>query len=237
MSPGYYSLVMPQDGGTHSLLVCYPVHAGELAELRTNAGFDRAAGMIPNLAPWSDPDRFEPITEALTGGNLTNTFRRQGPALGLPPARGLLFLGDAVATMNPLAGRYLALAFSHVRRLLAVLDDPTQDLVDASLALDVWAERNIRPWFEDHVYWDRTLLRRFAGEDVDVAAPIPSDIICSAAAADPSLSPVVGQYQGMLAGPDVLRSVEERVRQLLRSGWRPSLVGPPAAELIAPLVA
>lgn len=237
MGPGYYSLVMPQDAATHSLLVCYPVHAGEFADLRTGTGFDHAARMIPNLAPWCDPDRFEPITDALVGGNLTNTFRRQGPALGVPPARGLLFLGDAVATLNPLAGRYLALAFSQVRCLLAVLDEPAQDLVDASSALDVWAEQHIRPWFEDHVYWDRTLLRRFAGDDIDMSAPIPSDVICAAAAVDPSLAPVVGQYLGMHAGPDVLRPVERRVRELLGQGWRPTPVGPPAEQLTADLIA
>lgn len=233
--PGYYSLVMPQDAGTHSLLVSYPSHVREFDILRTSSGFDRAAAAIPNLAPWSDPYRFEPITEPLVGGHLTNTYRLQGPALDLPPARGVLFVGDAVATLNPMAGRYLALAFPQVQHLLAVLDDPTKDLVDASLALDLWAEQHIRPWFLDHVEWDGTLLRRFAGGELDLDQPIPSDVICAAAAADPSIGPLVGQYLGMVAGPDVLDPARDRVLALLRAGWRPQPVGPTVEEFTAPV--
>jgi len=231
--PGYFSLVLPQDAGTHSLLISYPTAAAEFGALRTTAGFDRTVAAIPSLAAFSGDERFEPITDVLVGGNLTNTYRRQGPALGLPPARGLFFVGDAVATMNPIGGRYLGLALPHVRELLAVLDDPARDLDDASLALDAWAEEHIRPWFEDHVRSDRTLLRRFAGSDLDLDERIPSDVICAAAAVDPSIAPYVGMYFGMVAPPSVLDPAEPRVRELLATGWRPSLIGPTAAELTA----
>jgi 2-polyprenyl-6-methoxyphenol hydroxylase-like FAD-dependent oxidoreductase len=233
VGPDYYSLVMPQDSGTHSLLLCFPTSASDTALLRTEAGFDRAAAAVPNLAPWADPDRFEPITGPLVGGNLTNTYRLQGPALGLPPARGLLFVGDAVATLNPVAGRYLSLALPHVQHLLAVLDDPTKDVFDASLALDLWAEENIRPWYLDHVRWDRTMLHRFAGGRLDLTEPIPSDVICAAAAVDPSIAPLAGQYVGMTAGPDVLDPAQGRVRALLQQGWQPPTVGPALADLAA----
>jgi 2-polyprenyl-6-methoxyphenol hydroxylase-like FAD-dependent oxidoreductase len=231
LGPDYYTFVLPQDAGTHSVLFCYPSRAPEFEVLRTPAGFARAAAAVPGLAPWTDPGRFAPITEPLVGGNLTNTYRTQGPALGLPPARGLLFVGDRVATLNPQAGRYLALALPQVQHLLAVLDDPGSDFVDASLALDLWAEERIRPWYLDHVRWDRALLRRFAGADLDLAQPIPSDVICAAAAVDPSITPLAGQYNGMIAGPEVLDPARERVLALLRSGWRPAQQGPSAAEL------
>jgi hypothetical protein len=215
----------------------YPSHMREFEVLRTPGGFTHAAATIPNLEQWSDADRFEPITEPLVGGNLTNTYRLQGPALDLPPARGLLFVGDAVATLNPMAGRYLALALAHVQHLLTVLDDPAADLLDASLSLDVWAERHIRPWYLDHVRWDRTLLGRFSGRDLDLTEPIPSDVICAAVAVDPSIGPLVGQYLGMVAGPDVLDPAQARVRDLLRSGWRPAPVGPTVEELTASVTA
>lgn len=231
VGPDYYSLVLPQDNGTHSLLLCFPTSARDTTLLRTEAGFDRAAAAVPNLAPWADPVRFEPLTGPLVGAHLTNTYRLQGPALGLPPAHGLLFLGDAVATMNPLAGRYLSLALPQVLHLLAVLDDPTNDLFDASLGLDLWAEQNIRPWYLDHVRWDRTMLHRFAGGRIDVAEPIPSDVICAAAAVDPSIAPLAGQYSAMTAGPAVLAPAEQRVRDLLRQGWQPPSVGPRLAEI------
>ncbi len=179
--PGYVSLVMGHDAGTHSVVIAYPTDAAELAMLRTNAGQDRACRVIPHLVPWTDPERFEPLTDALVGGHLTNTYRLQGPALGLPPARGLYFLGDAVMTTNPAAGRNLALLLGHARHFLASVDDPEQDLDDASLALDAWSEQHLRGWYLDHVHWDRTLLRRFAGDDIDLEDRIPSDVICAAA--------------------------------------------------------
>jgi 2-polyprenyl-6-methoxyphenol hydroxylase-like FAD-dependent oxidoreductase len=231
--PDYYSLVLPQDAGTHSVLFCYPSHAAEFAMLRTADGFARASAAVPNLAPWTDQDRFEPITAPLVGGNLTNTYRLQGRELGAPPATGLLFVGDAVATFNPYAGRYLGLALPHVRQLLAVLDDLAADLADASTALDLWAEQHIRPWFADHVYWDRTLLDRFGGGELDLGAPLPSDVVCAAAAVDPSIAPFAGMYLGMIAGPDVLDPARESALALLRSGWRPTSEGPRAAELRA----
>lgn len=61
----------------------------------------------------------------------------------------------------------------------------------------------------DHVEWDATLLARFAGEDIDVEAHLPSDVICDAAAV-----------------------AQEQVRDLLRSGWRPPWAGPTRDELV-----
>jgi 2-polyprenyl-6-methoxyphenol hydroxylase-like FAD-dependent oxidoreductase len=231
--PGYVSLVLGQDAGTHSVLVAYPIQADEFARLRTDAGFERAARAIPNLAPWVDPSRFEPITDVMVGGNLTNTYRLQGPALGMPPARGLFFVGDTVLTTNPAGGRNVALLLGQVQHLLSVLDDPERSLVDASLALDTWAEQNLRPWFLDHVHKDRTQLERFTGKDINLDERIPSDVICAAAEVDESLRPFVGMYQGMLAGPEVLDAIEGKVRALLKEGWRPTVPGPTGRELAA----
>jgi 2-polyprenyl-6-methoxyphenol hydroxylase-like FAD-dependent oxidoreductase len=229
--PGYVSLVMGHDAGTHSVVIAYPSDADEFAVLRTNTGQERAGRVIPNLVPWTDPEQFEPITDAMVGGHLTNTYRLQGPSLGLPPARGLFFVGDATVTTNPAAGRNLALLLPHVQHLLSSLDDPDSDLDDASLALDTWSEQHLRPWYLDHAHWDRTLLRRFAGEDIDLSDRIPSDVILAAAELDDSVKPVAAMYGGMVADPDVLDAVEPRVRELLRQGWRPTTPGPTSPEL------
>jgi 2-polyprenyl-6-methoxyphenol hydroxylase-like FAD-dependent oxidoreductase len=230
--PGYVSVVIGGDDGTHSVVIAYPSHDPAFETLRTRDGMQRAARLIPNLSHWTDPEAFEPVTDVLVGGHLTNTYRLQGPALGLPPATGLFFVGDAVLTTNPAAGRNLALLLPHVQHLLAALDDPEQDLDDASLALDSWGEEHLRPWYLDHARWDRTLLRRFEGGDLDLDERIPSDVICAAVEADESLAPYAGMYQGMVAGPDILDPVEDRVRQLLREGWHPKTPGPTGAELM-----
>lgn len=229
--PGYVSVVIGGDNDTHSVVIAYPSHDAAFGALRTEGGFATAAHLIPNLTRWTDPDAFEPVTDVLVGGHLTNTYRLQGPALGLPPATGLFFVGDAVLTTNPAAGRNLALLIPHVRHLLGSLDDPEQDLDDASLALDSWAEQHLRPWYLDHVRWDQTLIERFEGHDIDLDERIPSDVICAAAEVEESLHPYVGMYFGMVTGPDILDAAEPRVRELLTEGWRPSTPGPTRSEL------
>jgi 2-polyprenyl-6-methoxyphenol hydroxylase-like FAD-dependent oxidoreductase len=229
--PGYVTVVIGGDADTLSVVVAYPSHDAAFAALRTEGGFATAAHLIPNLTRWTDPDAFEPMTDVLVGGHLTNTYRLQGPALGLPPATGMFFVGDAVLTTNPAAGRNLALLIPQVRHLLASLDDPEQDLDDASLALDSWAEQHLRPWYLDHVRWDRTLLERFEGRDLDLTQRIPSDVICAAAEVDEGVRPYAGMYLGMVTGPDILDAAEPRVRELLASGWRPSTPGPTRVEL------
>jgi hypothetical protein len=77
------------------------------------------------------------------------------------------------------------------------------------------------------------MLHRFAGNELDLDERIPSDVICAAAAVEPSIGPLVGQYLGMLAPPAVLAPAETRVRALLAQGWRPEPVGPTAADLTA----
>jgi hypothetical protein len=103
---------------------------------------------------------------------------------------------------------------------------------DVSERFEQWCQDNVRPWYEDHVFWDATLLRRMAGEDVDVEGRLPSDVICAAAQQDPSMMPVVGPFQGMMTLPTSLAAVEDQARAVLRTGWRPPLgKGPDRTEL------
>ncbi|HEY3013804.1 MAG TPA: FAD-dependent oxidoreductase [Nocardioides sp.] len=228
VGPGYASLVMPADNCTHHVLLVCPSDAEEFAALRTEDGFDRAVRAIPNTVPWADSDAFEPITPVQVGSNLTNTYRIQGSALGLPPARGLYFLGDSVCTLNPANGRSLALHIPHAK---VFLDNVEGDETDLSLTLDTWAEDHIRPWWADHLVTDASLLRRFRGEPLSPDEPLPSDVIVAAAAGKPEWMPIVGPYSGMLAGPQILDQLREPVAQMLRDGWRPATQGPTRADL------
>jgi hypothetical protein len=104
---------------------------------------------------------------------------------------------------------------------------------DVAARFGDWCAANIRPWFEDHVYWDATLLNRFRGADIDLDARIPSDVICAASAVDPEILAAARPYMGMLALPSVLDPVEERARAVLRTGWRPQpATGPTRDELV-----
>lgn len=233
IGPDYGSLVMPADNRTHHVLLVCPSDAGEIAALRDDDAFLRAVRAIPHTAPWGDEDAHEPITPVQVGTNLTNTYRLQGPALGLPPARGLFFLGDSVCTLNPANGRSLALHVPHAKVFLDHLPAVDDDATDLSLLLDRWADDHIRPWWADHVLTDHSLLRRFHGEPLSADEPLPSDVIFAAGEVRPDWMPIIGPCAGMHAGPAIIDQLREPVAQLLREGWRPPVDGPRRADLVA----
>jgi 2-polyprenyl-6-methoxyphenol hydroxylase-like FAD-dependent oxidoreductase len=221
---GYLVIVFPQDGRTLSTLVVRASDDEGLAKVRHEPAWDAAMRAVPHLAEWTEPGRFEPISEVMPGGGLTNTYRGQSQM------RGLFFVGDAVCTTNPAAGRGISLGLMQAQALLRLIDE---DVDTAAAQFETWCDEHIRPWYEDHLYWDATLLRRFKGGGIEVDARIPSDVICAAAEVDPEITPVVMPYTAMLAPPAVLRPMEERARAVLRTGWRPPLAdGPTRNELV-----
>lgn len=228
MGPGYLAIAFPQDDATLSALIVRATADKALAGLRDNAAFDRVAAAIPNLATWTDPARFVPISDVMQGGLLTNTYRGQVVA-GAPS--GVFFVGDAVSTTNPAAGRGLTLGLQQAATLLGLLDAEAPD--DARRSFDDWCTANIRPWYDDHVQCDEWLVRRFRDEELDVEQPLPSDLICDAGIVAPGIEQAVSGYRAMTALPDTVRVAEEQARQVYRSGWRPPVAGPSRAELAA----
>lgn len=227
---GYLVIIFPQDARTISALIVRASEDNDLAELRHEAAFEAAAVAIPHLAEWTGAGRFEPFTEVMAGGGLTNSFRGQATDV-----RGLYFVGDSVSTTNPAAGRGVSLGLLQARALLGMI---AEERHGAAEQFDAWCEQHIKPWYADHVYWDATLLRRWRGDGLDLTAPIPSDVICAAAEIDPSLTPLVMPYLAMAAPPASLQPAQERVREILRSGWRPTVSdGPTRDELVETIAA
>jgi hypothetical protein len=120
--------------------------------------------------------------------------------------------------------------------LLRLIGDGDTDYLGAAEAFEAWALDHVKPWYEDHVYWDATLLARFRGEDIDIHAPLSSDVICAAVHQDPAMFSVVGPFLGMLISPLELRSVEEQARNVLRTGWRPLFGDGPSAPELAEVI-
>jgi 2-polyprenyl-6-methoxyphenol hydroxylase-like FAD-dependent oxidoreductase len=229
---GYLVLVFLQDNRTYTTLIARPSGDRQLAALRFPAAYEAACRAIPGLAEWVDDDRGTPITPVLPGGRLHNTYRGQTGGADRVPLPGLVHLGDAVCTTNPTAGRGIALALRQAERLVRELHDHAGDPEAAALAFDAWCETNVRPWYDDHVYWDADILRRWAGGDVDVTRPLPSDLILEAAQHDRSLMRVAGPFMAMEVLPSALAEIEPQARALFASGWRPAPhPGPTRAEL------
>jgi hypothetical protein len=173
----------------------------------------------------------------LPGGRVFNRYQGQLDAGGRVALPGLFFLGDAVLTTNPRAGRGIATGFLQARRLLGLLAEHGTDHGSASLELDSWGTANLRPWYDDHVDLDTQLARRWAGEDVDLARPrLPSDLIVAAADVDPELRPAVGPYLAMQALPASLNAIEPRARVMYAAGWRPAAPPGPTRHELAEIV-
>jgi 2-polyprenyl-6-methoxyphenol hydroxylase-like FAD-dependent oxidoreductase len=225
--PGYQAIVFLHDSGTFSVTL---VHDGtdSLRELREVTAFEAATRAIPSLREWTHPDRSSPITPVLPGGRLYNTYRGQLDDSGRPALPGMISVGDAVCTTTPLAGRGIAMSFMQACELLRLLDEHGHDFDTTTTAFDHWCAENIKPWFDDHEYSDSERLRRWAGEDVDLSRPLPSDLIVAAAAADPALEPMVGPYMTMDALPNFLAPAESRAKAVYAGGWRPAV--PPGPE-------
>lgn len=232
---GYLTILFPQDGDTHSTLIVRRDDDSDLAGLRHEAAFEAAMRALPAFAEWTDPERFEPITPVMPGAGLTNTYRGQLNEQGEPALPGMFWVGDSMSTTNPAAGRGVSLGLRQAATLTGMLAEEA-DLAEVSRRFDAWCVQNVKPWYEDHVYWDASLLRRWSGEGLDLDAKIPSDVICAAAEVDPSLLAGVGPYLGMVSTPAVLAPFEQRARDILRSGWRPRYAEGPSRDDLADIV-
>jgi 2-polyprenyl-6-methoxyphenol hydroxylase-like FAD-dependent oxidoreductase len=234
--PGYVAAAFIHDNRIISALIARASTDRQLAALRTRAAFDAAARAIPALAAWTDPGQSRPITPVLPGGRLYNSYRGQLDDAGRVALAGLIYVGDSVCTTNPAAGRGVTTSLLQARQLIALLGEHGCDLIACSLAFDHWCADHIRPWFDDHVYWDADLIRRWSGRDVDLARPLPPDLIIAAAQADPEIAKAAAPYQAMLAPPARLDAVQARARDIYATGWRPPTPPGPTRDELAALV-
>jgi 2-polyprenyl-6-methoxyphenol hydroxylase-like FAD-dependent oxidoreductase len=231
---GYLAIAFVHDGGHFSITFTHDGSDTRLRRLRHDEVFDDAVRAIPGLADWIEPARSQPISAALPGGRLYNTYRGQLDEAGLPVLPGLIAVGDAVCTTTPLAGRGVALALMQARELIRTIDQHHADIYCATIEFDRWCDDHIRPWFDDHRDVDADRMRRWAGGDVDLHRRLPSDLIVAAAEAAPALRDIVGPYASMDALPASLAPAEPRARALFATGWRPSIpAGPTRDELSA----
>ena len=234
--PGYLAAVLIHDNRILSVLIARASTDRQLTVLRTQAAFEAAARAVPALAAWTDPGRSRPLTPVLPGGRLYNSYRGQLNDVGRVALDGLIYAGDSVCTTNPMAGRGVTTSLLQARQLISLLGEHGRDLTSSSLAFDDWCVGHIKPWFEDHVYWDTDLVRRWSGQDVDLTRPLPPDLIMAAAQADPEMAKIVGPYQAMLATPSSLDAVQARARAIYATGWRPPMPPGPSRDELAALI-
>lgn len=234
--PGYVAIAFLHDNGAFSITFIHDGVDKPLRLLRRDEVFDDAVRAVPLLADWIDPARPQPISRALPGGRLYNTYRGQLDGVGRPALSGLISVGDAVCTTTPLAGRGVTLALMQARELVRIFETHDTDIPTATTQFDHWCRRHIRPWYDDHRYTDSDRLRRWSGGDVDLGRRLPSDLIVAAADADPALKDLVGPYITMDALPASLSQAHARARQIYAAGWRPPVPDGPTREEFSAVV-
>ena len=234
---GYQVLVFVHDNRTFSTLITRASGDHSLAALREPAAFQAACRTIPGLREWTDSARSRPLTPVLPGGRLYNSYQGQRQENGQVALSGLIFLGDAVCTTTPTAGRGIALSLQQAQRLLELLDELAPDFSACSLAFEAWCDTSIKPWFDEHVRWDADQARQWAGEDIDLTQPLTAALIAETAQVEPSMMQLVGPYFGMRALPESLRPLEGRAREIYATGWRPPVPEGPTRDELALLVA
>jgi 2-polyprenyl-6-methoxyphenol hydroxylase-like FAD-dependent oxidoreductase len=233
---GYQAIIFMHELGTFSVLLVRPAGDAVLAQLRHEAAFTAACEAIPGLADWVDPDRARPITPVLPGGPLLNAYRGQAGPDGQLALPGLVFVGDAVATTTPTFGRGVTTTLLQTQRLLQLIDEHGTDVAAVGEEFDAWCAEQIKPWVDDHVWMDECTRRRWAGQDVDLSEPLPSDLILAAAQADPSILGTAFGYLSMTALPGSLRAVEPQARALYAAGWRPPFAPGPTRDELADII-
>jgi 2-polyprenyl-6-methoxyphenol hydroxylase-like FAD-dependent oxidoreductase len=133
----YAAVLHPGDNDTFSIALGSLAEDRTMRVLRDPAAFTAVALATPGVADWLGPGMSEPITGVRAITCPPNTLRTLAVA---PPVAGLVPLGDAAATTNPLYGRGVSLALAHAFRL--------GDLLAAGRAATSGvAEELVSPWF------------------------------------------------------------------------------------------
>jgi 2-polyprenyl-6-methoxyphenol hydroxylase-like FAD-dependent oxidoreductase len=233
---GYQAIIFVHEHGIFSVLLVRPAEDRMLAELRHEEAFTAACLAIPGLADWTDPDRALPLTPVLPGGSLLNAYRGQTGHDGKLALPGLVFVGDAVATTTPTFGRGVTTTLLQAQQLLWLIDEHGTDVMAIGEGFDAWCADQIKPWVDDHVQMDDATQRRWAGQDIDLSKPLPSDLILSAAQQDPVIFPATTGYLSMTALPASLRAVEPRARAVYETGWRPPFAAGPTRDELAGII-
>lgn len=141
-----------------------------------------------------------------------------------------------MATTTPTFGRGITTTLLQAQQLLRLIDEHGTDTGAIGESFDAWCTEQIKPWVDDHVQMDEATQRRWAGQDVDLSQPLPSDLILAAAEADPAIRVAISGYLAMTALPSSLRAVEPRARALYTNGWRPRLAQGPSRNELADIV-
>ncbi|HET6729869.1 MAG TPA: NAD(P)/FAD-dependent oxidoreductase [Jiangellaceae bacterium] len=224
---GLLNIIFVHDAGTFSVLLARLGSDRELTALRDETAYTTALSLLPAAAEWTDPARAFPIDKVRAGAGLVNLYRPQTREV-----TGLLAIGDAVCTTNPTGGRGVTLAMRAAAELADLV--ATHPHPQWAARLDAWSLEQLRPWFEEHLIFDRAMRARWSRQPLDPNADISWDLVAAAATQRPDFMPALAPFLAMLALPHTIDPLRDQVRAMLRNGWRPPTPpGPTRDDLVA----
>lgn len=171
--------LFPGDNRCFSVTLAVPEIELELRQtvVRPQA-FDRICAMFPGIAPWTDPERSEPISKVFGMGDLKSRWRSLAP----PDQRvvlGFFAVGDSLIRTNPLYGRGCSFAAIEANLLARVLDETADPSARARL-YDARVKAELTPYFDDMRSQDRAAVRRARNaRDPDYKAPVRARVLTS----------------------------------------------------------
>ena len=233
--PGYLAIVFPHDNGVFSAMIGRSTPgpgagraAGERGVRRGRRGDPAARGVDRPAALAARSPTCCPAGGCTTPTAASSTRRARCRC------RGCVFVGDAVCTTNPAAGRGITTSLLQARELIAAprrarrrpRDDHARvrRVVHGGDPALVRGPRRVR--HRPHRGAGRAATSTSTGRCRPTSSS-PSPQV------DPSLMRVIGPYFGMQAPPSSLRAIEPRAREIYAGGWRPPVPdGPDRAELV-----
>ncbi|MFD7435972.1 NAD(P)/FAD-dependent oxidoreductase [Streptomyces sp. NPDC059861] len=233
-------LILPGDHGTWSVTIATSDRDQELRRLSNKDTWHRAMRLYPTESPWAEG---EPVTEVIATGGVRSAHRRL-VVDDAPVVTGLVAVGDAWATTNPLFGAGMTTAFRHA----ALLRDTLRRVgsVDAtawSVAFAAATEHHLLPLWHGLDGWDRHRLaeidhemkgERYAADDPAWQRRIALE---AARFQDPEIMRALAEMTALLAGPEVLTTprLKGRVAALSTNAPRYPTPGPSRRELLSAL--
>lgn len=151
--------VFPGDNGCFSVTLAAPEIEQTLRQaiLRPEV-FDRICALLPGVAPWTDPERSEPISKVFGMGDLKSRWRNAAPE-GKPLALNLFVVGDGLVRTNPLYGRGCSFAAVEGQLLAGALKS-SPDPAARAVAYQKAVDEQLRPFYNQMRDQDRAAIRR-----------------------------------------------------------------------------
>ena len=111
----------PGDHNTYGLAAFVPPDDEELKVLRHDWAWDAFFGALPRVSAWADPTNGTPLTSVQFMGEHQNV-RRYPVTDGTPLVQGLLHVGDALCTTNPMYGWGASMALTYAFAAVDAID-------------------------------------------------------------------------------------------------------------------